>query len=292
MILVKNEFEEKGEFLDSIKLYKKYSDDSLEVNIVTLKAGTTIFISPPKSDQANEIFQIIKGKVYIPSSDKILSHHDIIILKSENQYMSIEAIENTTLMVTSIGFNSFDQTYKKMTKVSEILESIQNKDSYTKEHCLRLVKLSKIMAKALKLSDIKTMHLLTAARYHDLGKITICDEILNKPGKLNEDEYNEMKQHVMKTKELIPDYVDDDITRIASEHHERLDGSGYPNGLVGDEISFEGQVLAVLDTFDAMTTDRVYKKGKTYNQAFDELHKLGHKYNLDIVKLLESLLQK
>lgn len=118
------------------------------------------------------------------------------------------------------------------------------------------------MAPYLKLHGKMLYAFLTAARYHDLGKIKISDQILNKPGHFSQEEFLTMKDHVLETRRLLEPVVEEEVCLIAEQHHERLNGSGYPYGLKGDEISDLGKALAVIDTFDAMTTDRVYKKAK------------------------------
>ena len=116
----------------------------------------------------------------------------------------------------------------------------------------------------------------TSALLHDVGKISIPDNILNKPGKLTTEEFEIMKQHTVKGCELlssIPNIMDEGIFRYAYDicrhHHERWDGKGYPDGLKGDEVSIWAQVVAVADVYDALTSPRVYKKAFSHDTAVD-----------------------
>jgi HD-GYP domain-containing protein (c-di-GMP phosphodiesterase class II) len=111
-----------------------------------------------------------------------------------------------------------------------------------------------------------------AGLLHDVGKIGIPDRILRKPGSLNEDEFEIVKQHVSLGEliiEEIPNLVD--VLAAVSSHHERYDGTGYPRGLKGEDIPLLGRVLAVADAYSAITTDRPYRKARTAAEARDEL---------------------
>jgi putative nucleotidyltransferase with HDIG domain len=173
------------------------------------------------------------------------------------------------------------------------MESIEKKDHYTNQHCLKVLELAREMAKRMKLNGKESYAFVTAARYHDLGKISISDEILNKPGALTEVQFNDMKSHVLETRRLLSENFEEEVCLIAEQHHERLNGSGYPYGLKAKDIHEHAKALAVLDTFDAMTTDRVYKKGKTREEAFLELYSLADTYyERKYIEMLELIIFK
>jgi len=136
------------------------------------------------------------------------------------------------------------------------------------------------------------MNILLAANFHDIGKISITDEILNKPDKLTLDEFNIMKSHVNNSYDILSESISPQVIEILMQHHERLDGSGYPNGLKGNQISLSGRILAIADSFDAMTTDRVYKLGKTADLAIEELPNLSNLYDQSIVEVLKLILKE
>lgn len=165
------------------------------------------------------------------------------------------------------------------------LTKIREKDTYLLEHSLNVAILLANFAKHIDLTEEQVQELAFAGFLHDIGKINIPDEILHKPGKLTDQEMVVMRDHVyygVKTlQEMeIPDY----IVRTISEHHERLDGYGYPEGARGAEISFFGRMIAIADTYDAITADRCYKAGMPSQKALKILlEDSPEKYDRDLV---------
>jgi len=149
---------------------------------------------------------------------------------------------------------------------------MQEKDDYLLEHSLNVAIILANFAKYLGLSEQKIDELAHAAFLHDIGKIKVEDAILHKPGRLTPEEMEEMKRHV----EYGVDYlrgenIPENLITIVGEHHERLDGLGYPQGKKGDEISTEGRMLAIADMYDALTAERVYKPGLSSQKTFSIL---------------------
>jgi cyclic di-GMP phosphodiesterase len=153
------------------------------------------------------------------------------------------------------------------------LGRIRQKDNYLMEHSINLAVLMGIFAKAMKI-DRETMHqAMVGALLHDIGKIMVPDHILHKPGKLDDNEFTRIKQHVVFSRELLkktpgisPLTID-----VAAQHHERIDGSGYPEGLTGCQICREGKMVAITDVYDAITADRCYHKGLSPTSALKKL---------------------
>lgn len=152
------------------------------------------------------------------------------------------------------------------------LTKIREKDDYLLEHSLNVAILLANFGKFLGMSEEEVQDLSYAGFLHDLGKIKIPDEILHKPGRLTDSEMEIMKEHVnygvdyLKETEIAPPLI-----QAISEHHERLDGLGYPAGTKGDDISQAGRMLAIADMYDALTADRVYKSGMSSQKAFSIL---------------------
>lgn len=141
------------------------------------------------------------------------------------------------------------------------ISKLKSFDLYTYTHCINVSILAVILGKKLGYSRKELEMIGMAGMFHDVGKALIPETILNKPGKLNEKEMNVMRTHslrgyeILKTQEDIPE----EILRGALEHHEKYDGSGYPRGLKGEDISDISRLLAVVDVYDALTSKRVYK---------------------------------
>jgi len=157
------------------------------------------------------------------------------------------------------------------------LSAIREKDKYLLEHSINVGILMGIFSKSLGYDREVVHQLVTGALLHDIGKIRVPSEILNKPGKLTPEEWIEMKRHVAYGESVLQN--SQGITEIAMSicgtHHERLDGSGYPMGLKDQEISVYGRLAAIVDVYDAMTADRVYHKGKSPADAISFLLTLG-----------------
>jgi len=154
-----------------------------------------------------------------------------------------------------------DEVYDKVDTVANICE-LRINDYYTYTHGLNVAVLSAIIGREMGFHENKVKDLTFAGLLHDLGKLVVPASILYKPGKLTPEEYNEIKTHPQKGFELItnemglPDY----LAKGALEHHERWNGGGYPNGLKGDEISQFGQIIAIADVFDALVSEKIYRK--------------------------------
>jgi len=148
----------------------------------------------------------------------------------------------------------------------------REKDSYLLEHSLNVAILLANFGTYIDLDEKQIQELALSGFLHDLGKIKIPDEILHKPGFLNDQEMTIMKDHVYYgTKVLIEMGVPDSIVKTIGQHHERLDGYGYPDGLRGDEITHFGRVIAIVDTDDAITADRCYKVDMSSRKALQIL---------------------
>lgn len=162
-------------------------------------------------------------------------------------------------------------------KISEmaaraILKALDAKDSYTYGHSMRVCYFSMVLGKELDLSDWQMYELQLAALFHDIGKIGTPDSVLNKPTRLTAEEFEIMKEHPVKSYEILKGFKTfEKVAKHAKHHHERYDGRGYPDGLKGDEIPFYARIILIADTFDAMTSTRVYRKGLSYEVAFNEL---------------------
>lgn len=155
-----------------------------------------------------------------------------------------------------------------------IMDNLWTQDEYTLQHSIGVGLLSNRIAKWLGLSDTQCEEILLGATFHDIGKAMIDPNILNKPGKLTPVEFSEVKKHTKHGYTILRNSgVSDPIAKMALHHHERMDGSGYPYGLKGEEIDLYSRICAVADVFHAMTSRRVYSQAESYYKVLESLHK-------------------
>ncbi|PGZ57371.1 hypothetical protein COE58_25855 [Bacillus cereus] len=167
--------------------------------------------------------------------------------------------------------------YKSEKKVEEIIQSIMNilglKDHYTKGHSERVAKYSKILAKKSNQYDEAALsNFYFASLLHDIGKLGISNKILNKTTYLTNDEYNVIKTHPKLGVKLIKSLsLNEEGESVIRSHHERWDGSGYPDGLKNNEIPYGARIVSLADTFDAMTSTRAYRPALSPEEAYKRI---------------------
>ena len=167
-------------------------------------------------------------------------------------------------------FNDLKSAY--FDTIKAIANSIEARDPYTRGHSERVTRFSKVIAEELNWDKNEIELIDWGGMLHDVGKIGIPDSILNKPEKLTNTEYNKIKLHPLIGAQIVKDisFLEPVIPYIL-EHHERFDGKGYPGGVAGENISIKGRLLAVADAFDAMTSDRPYRKALKPEDALKEI---------------------
>jgi HD-GYP domain-containing protein (c-di-GMP phosphodiesterase class II) len=174
------------------------------------------------------------------------------------------AIENASL------YQALDKLF--MSSITSIVEAIDAKDPYTKGHSVRVVEYSMRIGERIKLDKDPLKILEVSAILHDVGKIGIPDDILRKPGRLTDEEYAYIKKHPGFGAEIITPIAQmKDLMPNILHHHERFDGQGYPDGLRGKSIPLCARIIAIADSFDAMTSGRLYRSKFTDDQAYQEL---------------------
>ena len=151
-----------------------------------------------------------------------------------------------------------------------LAKALEARDDNTSSHSLNVTRYSMLLGEHLGLDEEELRALSQGALMHDLGKIGIPDNILKKPGGLDESEFEIIKQHPMMTSEILDTLeTSDHFAAIARSHHERWDGTGYPDGLNGEDIPLLARIVAIADAWDAMTSNRVYRDAMNENIALD-----------------------
>ena len=187
-----------------------------------------------------------------------------------------------------LGLISKDAQTSKLTLdervrvLKKLAVALEDGDPYTHGHSQRVAHHSYMIAKAMRLPRREQEKIRLAGLVHDVGKLHVSKEIINKPGFLNDEEYEAIKTHSAIGAEMVAILDDPEITRMVREHHERLDGTGYPDNLNGSEICLGARIIAVADTFDATSSQRPYRDARPHKEAMDIL-KRESKERLDPV---------
>ncbi|HEY2375368.1 MAG TPA: tetratricopeptide repeat protein [Gemmatimonadaceae bacterium] len=173
-------------------------------------------------------------------------------------------------------------------------ESIESKDHYTQGHCERVADLACALAAEAGLDQKSLFWFRIGALLHDVGKLMIPPEILNKPGRLTAEEWVMIKKHPVWGVEMLAD-IDFpwDVRPIVESHHERWDGAGYPHGLKGEEIPRTARILCIADVYDALTSERSYKKPVSHDQALDMMRSdVGHQFDPELFPQFETIMER
>src|SRR4051812_10202540 len=178
--------------------------------------------------------------------------------------------EARTLVGAQAEGMSADRRVAALTRLSALLEA---RDAYTHGHTRRVTRHAERIARAMRLAPDEVARVRTAAALHDVGKLNTPRAILNKPGRLTEEEFAVIKRHPVDGADMLAGFGDPAVTAMVRHHHERLDGRGYPDGLAGDEIPLGARIIAVADTFDAMTSSRSYRRACAHKKALDVIAK-------------------
>lgn len=265
------------------------SSHTTEIIHHRLEHGANWALGPEDGWNALEYFIVLKGELKTFPEDiglKSLKPGDSFHRYPVKAHYTFQAVGTTEFLYVS-SQPIFYQYSRTVTELHEMVRAIEAKDGYTMNHCTRITKLSMILGESFGLEPEQILRLNLGSFFHDIGKIKIPDHILKKPGKLTADEWEIMKKHptygrVLLEESSIPIVGSAGI--VVEQHHERYDGKGYPHGLAGDEITLEASIISVVDSYDAMTTDRIYQDRRTPEYAFNELLQCrGTMYHPDVV---------
>ncbi|MFC1969473.1 HD-GYP domain-containing protein [Chloroflexota bacterium] len=166
-----------------------------------------------------------------------------------------------------------------------LIAALESKDKYTAGHSQRVSKIAVVIGEELGLSEDEIEELRWASLLHDIGKIAIDPSIQNKPGKLDAEEYIQMRNHVNVAPDIVKWLVSDDAVEIIRHHHDRYNGTGFEQTIRGEKIPLGARIIAVADSYDAMTSDRPYRKAMSVNEALAELERCnGSQFDPSVVR--------
>jgi putative nucleotidyltransferase with HDIG domain len=200
---------------------------------------------------------------------RALEHHDLVVAKQRYENHLEELVEQRTVELDR-ALNSLEGAYRSTLKA--LTAALETRDSETHGHSERVVSYSLRLGREYGLNSDQMKSLEFGSLLHDIGKIGVPDSILRKPAKLTEEEWVRMREHPVHGQQILRgiEFLQG-AARVVAQHHEQWDGSGYPLGLRGEDIDICARIFAVADAFDAITSDRVYRRGKSYEAASQEL---------------------
>ena len=240
-----------------------------KINVIKKYFKENRGISATAIDADENIFYIDGEERYLPPKT---SRYIEKVMSVENQQMAISAAVNVmhdARMGRTIDSKAVENSVVKI--IDSILDNedaavnllnIKNFDDYTYTHSVNVSTISLLIASKLKLTREEFVELGVGAMLHDLGKVKVPLAVLNKPDRLDNDEFEIMKKHPIFTYQILKgnESISDISKYIAAEHHEKYDGTGYPRGLKKNGINFFARIVSIADVYDALTTDRIYRK--------------------------------
>jgi putative nucleotidyltransferase with HDIG domain len=200
---------------------------------------------------------------------RALEHHDLVVAKQRYENHLEELVEQRTIELDK-ALNSLEGAYRSTLKA--LTAALETRDSETHGHSERVVTYSLRLGREYGLNSEQMKSLEFGSLLHDIGKIGVPDSILRKPAKLTEEEWVRMREHPVHGQQILRgiEFLQG-ASRVVAQHHEKWDGTGYPLGLQKEEIDICARIFSVADAFDAITSDRVYRRGKPYEAAAQEL---------------------
>lgn len=293
VVMNKGQYEKEGQtFSDGNQSNLVFQRPNMEIVYDIMPKGTVGFFFPPEDESMMDANYIISGKMEICDIDETISLKagDFFCLEQFNKYIMFQVLEDITAIYINNRpyFNKFED---QVSGLVEIMNQLQTADGDTLQHCERVKTLCMGIAYHMRFDQTKLRILFYAARFHDVGKSKIPLDILIKPGRLTNEEYETMKLHSQYTYEMIHKHYGEEIASAAYEHHEHLDGTGYPRRLKGDEIGMPARIICVADAYDAMVVTRPYHIGKAPKEAIAELWRCaGTQFDEQVIRALESYL--
>lgn len=263
-------------------------DDSIKNKLKDLKINYThiiddysqneikTIIQPELKQKANDVFRVTLNNITIPELN--FQYHD----QEHEKYIKY---------IYDLSNDVIEALLSKNELMCSLVD-IRNLDIYTYEHSLNVAIISLIMGIGLNMDKSQLLELCISSLLHDIGKVFISKNIITKKGPLTFKEYKTMKYHPQKgycyLKEF--EYISNNSKMAILQHHERIDGSGYPKGLKGDQINIMAKIICIADVYDALSSDRCYREAMCSNEAIDYiLSNSGILFDLELVELFTKI---
>src|SRR2546421_526893 len=245
---------------------------TVESAIHALRAGAFDYVMKPFD------LQHVEAAV-----SRALEHHSLRVEKRRYETYLEEMVERRTSELNR-ALGSLGDAYRSTLK--SLTAALDTRDLETHGHSERVVNFSLRLGRELKLGEEQLRSLEFGSLLHDIGKIGVPDAILRKPAALSESEWVKMREHPLHGQKILSgiEFLEG-AARVVAQHHEKWDGTGYPLGLRGEQIDLNARIFAVADAFDAITSDRVYRKAKPYGAAVAELEEwAGRQFDPEVVE--------
>jgi len=222
---------------------------------------------------------------------RALEYHELVVAKKRYETRLEELVEQRTAELDQ-ALDSLEQAYR--TTLQALTAALETRDAETHGHSERVVTFSLRLGREYGLSAPNMKALEFGSLLHDIGKIGVPDAILRKPAKLTEEEWERMREHPLHGQQILRgiDFLKG-AAKVVAQHHEKWDGSGYPLGLKAEDIDICARIFSVADAFDAITSDRVYRKGRPYEIAAQELDEwAGRQFDPKVVEAFHRVPQE
>jgi putative nucleotidyltransferase with HDIG domain len=245
----------------------------VQIAIKCMKTGACDYITKPF--ELDKVVHIIR---------RALRERELVI-ENRNYKQSLEV---------RVRYQARKLNAAYLNSIKSLAQALEAKDRYTKGHSLRVSRLAVAIAEEMGLPQERIDNLKIAGLVHDIGKIGVSEFVLNKPAGLTDGEFNQVKKHCeIGARILKPLGGDDEIIAVVRSHHESYDGNGYPDGLQAGEIPLGARILAVADSYDAMTSERPYRPPVSAGEAADEIERHSDtKFDTDVVAAFFRVLEK
>jgi len=286
--------------LDNINTVSTYIGKSNEIAYGLLSVRPERFFwiryDSIEGQEAVEKYTVVQGELEVEYEGNRfkLQEGDSLDASQYPELLSLYSKAGTEIL-SEITASIYETSFIENEIIQRDAAAIAKVEGYTFKHCARIKDYSTELWKKLNQPSDRSRILIWGAYFHDIGKLAIPLEILNKAGKLTSEEWELMKAHTTIGAEMMRKHELTwlrDSAFIIEQHHERYDGKGYPFGLKGEEISLEAAIVSVVDSFDAMTTDRVYRKALSIDDAIQEIIRgRGTQFHPAVVDAFLKLLQ-